>query len=293
MKIGISSYSYSRLIQSSQIEWIDVVAKSSELGFDAIEFIDLPESDEPTQIAFANQVRETCASFDLPIVNYAVSGDFIHGCGGDMEAEIQNIKRSVRVAAALGSPQMRHDVTRGFTRSTQGPLAFQSVVSKLAEGCRTIAQYAADLGVQTLVENHGYYCQDSERMEQLADAVDHPNFGLLVDIGNFICVDENCAAAVGRLMPFARHIHIKDFHLKPGTHPDPGEGWNRSRGGNHWRGAIIGHGDVPIPQCLALIRQSGYDQTLTIEYEGMEEVLTGIRIGHDNLRKFLEESTTA
>jgi len=270
--------------------WMDVVAKSSELGFDAIEFIELPGEDEAAQKASADRVREACAAVNLPIVNYAVGADLIHGSGGDMKAEIERVKGCVRIAAALGAPQMRHDATRGFTREASGPRGFQSVVSKLAEGCREITQYAADLGVQTLVENHGYYCQDSERMEQLADAVDHPNFGLLVDIGNFVCVDEDCAQAVGRLMPFARHVHIKDFHLKSGTQPDPGEGWHRSRGGNHWRGAIIGHGDVPVSQCLTLICQSGYDQTLTIEYEGMEDALVGIRIGRDNLLRYWGEA---
>ena len=38
-----------------------------------------------------------------------------------------------------------------------------------------------------MVENHGYFAQDSDRVEKLINAVDHPNFGLLLD-GATSCV---------------------------------------------------------------------------------------------------------
>src|SRR5690606_13169877 len=218
--------------------------------------------------------------------NYAVGADFIHGEGG-LATEIERVKGCVRVAAALGATHMRHDATRGYTRDARRPRSFAAILPELASACRAITEYAADLGVRTLVENHGYFCQDSERLEQLADAVGHPNFGLLADLGNFICVAEDPPRALGRLMPFVRHVHVKDFHLKPGTCPDPGEGWHTSRGGNYWRGSIIGHGDVPVAQCLRLLKQAGYDGSFSIEYEGMEDPLTGIRIGRDNLRRLM------
>jgi sugar phosphate isomerase/epimerase len=139
-----------------------------------------------------------------------------------------------------------------------------------------------------MVENHGFFAQDSERMEKLVTAVDHPNFGLLVDMGNFLCVDEEPEKAVGRLMPYAFHVHAKDFHVKSGNQPNPGRGWFSSRGGNYLRGAVIGHGDVPIVQCLKIMKGKNYDGILSIEFEGMEEPLEGIAIGLENLRSFVD-----
>ena len=77
-----------------------------------------------------------------------------------------------------------------------------------------VDEFAADLGIKTMVENHGYFCQDSERVEKLMNAVNHPNFGALVDMGNFLCADEDPARAVGRMAPYAFHCHAKDFHVK-------------------------------------------------------------------------------
>ncbi|MCB0092362.1 MAG: sugar phosphate isomerase/epimerase, partial [Caldilineaceae bacterium] len=157
----------------------------------------------------------------------------------------------------------------------------------LAEGCRAVTEYAAAKGIKTMVENHGFFCQESTRVEKLVTAVDHANFGVLIDMGNFLCADDEPASAVGRLMPFAFHCHAKDFHVRSGNEVAPGRGWFQSRAGNYLRGAIIGHGNVPVLQCLKVMQRDGYDGVLSIEYEGIEDVLTGIEIGHENLRRMV------
>ena len=139
-----------------------------------------------------------------------------------------------------------------------------------------------------MTENHGYISQDSVRIEKLLTAVAHPNFGVLLDLGNFYCVDEDSAQAVGRLAPYAFHAHAKDFHIKSGNGVNPGEGWFMSRGGNYLRGAIIGHGDVPLLQAIRALKRSGYDGVLSVEFEGMEDPLVGVRIGQANLRRLVE-----
>jgi sugar phosphate isomerase/epimerase len=109
-------------------------------------------------------------------------------------------------------------------------------------------------------------------------------------MGNFLCVDEDPAKALGRVLPYAFHVHAKDFHVKPGNGPNPGQGWFRSRAGNYLRGAIIGHGEVPIAQCLGIMKRSGYDGVLSIEFEGLEDPLKGIAMGLENLRRYAAEA---
>lgn len=50
--------------------------------------------------------------------------------------------------------------------------------------------------------------QDADRIEQLVCGVAHDNFGLLLDMGNFLCADESPAVAIGKLravcLPCAR-----------------------------------------------------------------------------------------
>ncbi|NQU44971.1 sugar phosphate isomerase/epimerase [bacterium] len=289
MKLGVSSYSFVRLVRSGAMSQLDVIAKTKELGFDVIEFstFELPEGETP--LSFAPKVREECDRVGLQITNYTIGADFLNGSGGDLESEVERVKEEVCVAEILGTPGMRHDATRGFLAENPGAKSFAAAVPRVAEGCRAVTEFAASRGIRTMVENHGFFCQDSARVEQLICAVDHPNFGALIDMGNFICADDDPGRAVGLLAPYAFHVHAKDFHLKPGTLPYPGEGWGISRGGNFFRGAIIGHGDVPIRQCLRILKRAGFDGVLSIEFEGMEEPLTGIRLGFENLKRSVGE----
>ncbi len=287
MKIGISSYSYSRLVRAGAIKQIEVIALAKEAGFDTIEFSTIAVPEGQSLPDFARALRRTADELGMPIANYTIGADFLTGSGGDLQAEIERVRREVDIAAILGAPGMRHDATRGFPAGHGGAKGFDDALPRLAEGCRGVTAYAADKGIKTMVENHGFFCQDSERVEKLINAANHPNFGVLVDMGNFYCVDEDAGVAVGRLAPYAMHAHAKDFHLKPGSAFHPGEGWFLSRGGNFLRGAIIGHGDVPLLQALRALKRNGFDGVLSIEFEGMEEVLPALRIGQENLRRLV------
>ena len=143
--------------------------------------------------------------------------------------------------------------------------------------------------LKLMVENHGFYVQDSERVEKLYAAVDNKNFGLLTDMGNFLCADEDPASAFARVAPYAYYVHAKDFIVKPFTDADPGEGSFRSRGGKYLRGTIVGHGNVPIKQCMYQLKRAGYDDCISIEFEGMEPVFDALRIGLANLKKYWAE----
>lgn len=289
MKIGVSSYSYSRLVNSGAMPQMDVIAKTKELGFDVLEFSTIAVPEGRTLPDFARELRAEADRVGLEIANYTIGADFLNGSNGDLSAEIERVKREVDIAKILGAPGMRHDVTAGFHSGDRRGKSFDDALPILVEGCRAVTEYAAKIGIRTMVENYGYFCQDSLRVEKLAAAVAHENFGILVDMGNFICADDDPGIAVGRLMPYAIHVHAKDFHLKRGGSPHSGEGWNVSRGGNFWRGAIIGHGDVPVVQCLHAMKHANYEGVLSIEFEGMEDVLTGLRIGQANLRRYVEQ----
>jgi sugar phosphate isomerase/epimerase len=289
MKIGVSSYSYSRLVRGGQIKQIEVPAYAKKVGFDVVEFSTIAVPEGETLDHFAPILREECDKVGIPIANYTIGADFLRAPGG-WKSEVERLKGELKIAKILGVPGMRHDATAGFPANHLGGKSFDDALPTLAKGCRAVTEIAADMGIRTMVENHGQFCQDSERVEKLICAVAHPNFGALIDMGNFLCADENPGQAVGRLLPYCFHTHAKDFHVKPGTAPAPGVGWFLSRGGNFLRGAIIGHGDVPVTQCLRRIRQAKFDGVLSIEFEGMEDVLTGIELGLQNLRRFVSET---
>lgn len=254
--------------------------KAKEIGFDAIEMVDfLLGETEPE--AFA----EEAARVGIGISNYAVLGDLLTGSNGDLMKEVERICAQVDLAKILGCPTLRHDVVGGVTpHRWQG---FDSVLDRLAEGCRIITDYAAGLGIRTMTENYGYFSQDSLRVERLINTVASDNFGWLVDIGNFLCADEEPSAAVGRAARYAFYVHAKDFIVKSGNETDPGREFFLSRGGRFLRGTILGHGNVPVAACLRALKRAGYDGYISIEFEGMEDCTEGVAIGFENLKRYI------
>ncbi len=288
MKLGISSYSYSRYVRNGEMKQIDVIEAAKKAGFDVIEFATIAVPEGKTLIEFSKELRAEADRVGIEIANYTIGADFIGGCEGNLDAEIERLKGEVDIAEILGAPGMRHDITYSLKADDPSLRSFEAALPRLAAGCRAVTEYAAQKGIKTMTENHGFISQDSERVERLITAVGHTNFGALVDFGNFFCADEDSGIAVGRLAPYAFHAHAKDFHFKAGTEVNPGEGWFMTRGGNFIRGAIIGHGNVPLLQSIRALKRTGYDGVLSIEFEGMEDPHQGIRIGLENLRKLVE-----
>ena len=281
MKIGVSSYSFHQAVSAGRMSTYDIVDAAAKLGFEALDFAVLL-GDDPIPEMCAKLGRQA-KDAGLPVKNYAVSADFL---ANDVDAEVEKTCREVDNAVLLGAQTFRHDVT--WTQPRQGAaFTFESVLPRLAEGCRRVTEYAAQRGIKTMVENHGQFVQDSARVLALIDAVGHENFGALVDMGNFLCADEAPEKAVGVLAPHAFHAHAKDFLHKPCTAADPGKGWFGTRGGAYLRGTIIGHGVVPVEAAIRILKRAGYDDTVAVEFEGMEPCETALEISLENLRRLV------
>lgn len=287
MKFSVSLYSFYSAIKAGELTPLQCVQKAKELGFDAIEAVDFvnfkcPE-DEMAQEAQA--IRAEAEKQGLAVSSLAVSADLLNGSGGDTAKEIERVKKYVDIAAALGAPRMRHDITQGAKPAK----SYDCLLPRLADAVREITGYAEQKGVVTMTENHGFFSQDSRRVEKLYTAVGHTNFKLLCDIGNFLCADEDPALAVARVAPYTAYVHAKDFICKSFYAEDPGEGAFQTRAGNFLRGTIIGHGNVPVKQCLRTLKAAGFDDTIAIEFEGLEPCVEAVRIGLANLKKYWDE----
>ena len=285
MKIGVSSYSFQQLINSGKETQLTIMKKAKEMGFDGIEFIDLSAPEGMSETEFASLIREESEKLSLPVIAYTISANLLNDKG--LEAEVERICRKVDVAEILGAGCMRHDAAWGMPDNSKSYAGFEQILPTLVDGCRKVTEYAKEKGIVTMIENHGFFCQDSERVEKIICGVGNPNFGVLLDVGNFSCADENSAVATGRLASYIKHIHAKDFHIKNGNGLNPGKGFFKSRGGNYLRGSIIGHGDIPVYQCLSIAKAAGYDGYVSVEFEGMEDCITGIEVGFENLKKMI------
>ena len=276
MKIGVSSYSFRKHQKATGCSYTDLCDKAKELGFEGIEFIDLKTEDD---IAEAKKIRAHCEEIGLPIVAYTVGANLQTE---DLRAEIDRLKGCVDVAHALGASVMRHDVASKL-REAEG-YTWEQAIEDMVPAIREVTEYAASKGIRTCSENHGFIFQAPEVVEELILAVNHKNYGWLCDMGNFLCVDADPAESVYIAAPYTFHVHAKDFLFKPGTEPAPAGFSLVTGGGNYLRGTVVGHGIVPVRQCVNILKRAGYDAWLSLEFEGAEDNIPALQNGLAFLR---------
>lgn len=284
MKLGVSTYSLFQALKSGEMDIMAVIDWIADQGGEHVEIVPLG-FDLPGNFGLADQIRQKAESRGIEISNYAIGANFLTDSEEAYHKEIERVKGEVDLAAKLGVKKMRHDVAQSADRSIAN---FNQQLGRMAEACRQIADYALTYGITTSVENHGYFVQHSDRVQALIQAVDRPNFRTTLDVGNFMCADENSVAAVKNNISYASMVHVKDFYLRP-SHQNPGQGWFQTLQGNYLRGAIAGHGDIDMREVLRVIKSSGYDSYISLEFEGMEECKTGTLIGLQNIKRLWED----
>lgn len=288
MKFALTTYSLSQLRRNNGVSETELVSIAKELGFDGIEFAEINPAEGQDKIEYAKTLKAECEKVGITPTQYSIGADFINGSDGDLEKEIERLKYEVDVAVALGVSGMRHDATGGFKGEERKYKGFDEALPRIVKGYKAVTEYAAKKGIKTMIENHGYFCQDSDRVEKVVTGVGNPNFGVQLDIGNFLCADENPVTACSRLAPYISYVHTKDFHIKSGNGFAPCDGFFKTRGGNYLRGAVLGHGDVPVLQCLSIVKTAGYDGFVTLEFEGCEDAKTACAWGLNTLKKVNE-----
>lgn len=284
MKIGVSSYSLSRAIIAKQLTVVDTISWIADNGGQHIEIVPIGFDlvDNPQLI---EAIRSKASELHVDISNYAIGANFALQEESIYEQEINRVMKHVDIANGLGVKLMRHDVASSSDTSIQ---QFLADLPRLTQACQRIADYASQFGITTSVENHGYYIQASDRIQALIHSVNRPNFRTTLDIGNFMCVDEDPLVATKKNISYASMIHLKDFFLRPANR-NPGFGWLLTASGNYLKGAIVGHGDIDMWEALRIIKQSGYNGYLSIEYEGMEDCQLGTKLGLDNAIRIWNE----
>src|SRR5262245_48931045 len=116
------------------------------------------------------------------------------------------------------------------------------LMDRLVERCRSLFDRAAPYGCRLAFEPEpGMFIDTMDKFAELFDRVNHPAFGLTLDIGHLHCMGE---------VPIERHIrrwkdvlwnvHIED--MKRGVHEH----------------LMFGEGEIDFPPVLRALREIGY-----------------------------------
>ena len=293
MQFGFSSYTFYQRLRDGRMSLLDVIdwiADSSGTHMEIATVSLSPEISNDTsaldeQPEFVSAIKSHAADRGVILSNLVVPANLLSDDSDEHERNMGRLKRHIQIAAELGMGLFRHDVARWAHRA-EDVAEFESLMPRMVEASKELAQYAAQYGITTSVENHGLLMNGSERVRRLIYLVDEPNFKTTLDVGNFLSVDENPVVAVAENAPVASIVHLKDFYVRDEY---PGEGWHHTPGGSYLLGAIVGYGDLDMRAIVRGISQSGFDGFVSIEFEGIEDCLLGAATGLANAQRFFSE----
>ncbi|WP_274310101.1 sugar phosphate isomerase/epimerase family protein [Solibacillus daqui] len=293
MKIGLSTYSMVKKMRSGEMNVIDVLHWVKENGGEHVELVPY-EFTVVDNYELAEQIKDTAAELGLELSGYSLPANFVHDTEEALLEEVERLKKHIDVINFMGIKVLRHDVTLFTIPKEDTSIHFYNKhFDKMVRGSQLLADYAKQFGITTTIENHGFNVQTSDRVQSLIHAVNRDNFKTTLDVGNFLCIDEEPLVGVQKNIPYAARVHFKDFYIRP-YYENPGGGeWFHTVQDNYIRGAIIGHGDIKMREVIKIVKGSGYDGYLTVEFEGMEDCALGSKLGMENLKRLWNECVIA
>jgi len=293
MKLGLSSYSFRPLLANGSMQIEDMfdwlrTNRAEHLEIATFSFAEPGAEagyDLTAETETLGRVAAASATTGIPISGICLAAKFAFVDDAERRAQIDLVKRHIELCNRLQIGLLRHDVVLWSQRLNQ-TAEFEDAFPSIVDACHEIATFAASQGVTTSVEDHGFFMNGSDRIKRLLHAVDLPNFKFTVDVGNFLCVDEDAVVATKASLADASFVHLKDFYVRRTL---PGPGWLETLGGQFIRGSVFGYGDLETRMILEAIVASGYDGFVSLEYEGNEPTLFGCETGLGNIRRLLAE----
>lgn len=218
IKISDYSLNYSRDIADGKLTIFDFLRQCRKYDLEAASLHIRNLSSIST--TYLKTIRRAYLDNGLSMSMFTVSTNFGNPRGGE-RLEIEKAYNGIRVGMFLGAPILR--VFAGSPKDeADREAAFQRAVKSLRAVCEEAAEWGMTVGLQN--HNHGALARTGEETLRFIKMVNHPNFTILLDTGQFA----GSGGASGELpeslkgtdpmesirmtAPLARHVRVKFYN---------------------------------------------------------------------------------
>lgn len=211
------------------------------------------------------KIRRMVNASGIQLTSVCAHANLLDPTSPDTYATTEIIK-AIRLAHHLGIDQVI--TTEGDPKTGFGEhLTSEQQLFVIREKLHVPIQWAAELGVELLLEPHGRVTGTIEGMSALLASLNNPDVvGICLDTGNSWLAGSDPLEYIARFGSRIRHVHWKDL----------GEEWQSRRGQLYGTGMStipLGDGMVGIPSIVAALKKAGFDGPTTLEIAGQDAVL--------------------
>jgi L-ribulose-5-phosphate 3-epimerase len=205
-RVSLAEWSFNRSFRAGKWKNLDMPKILREsLSIDALEYVN--QFFEVPTVGYLRKLKRACEQSGVTSVEIMVDDEDPMAAPDRkdrMDAAIAH-RKWIDAAHFLGCQFIRCNMRGGPQDWTQD----RDLVKRAAESFTDLLNYAKPSGVKVVIENHGGSSSNPDVLASLMKAVNDPNFGMLVDIGNWNKGDDQYEA-VGKLLPWAKGISVKD-----------------------------------------------------------------------------------
>lgn len=249
-KISLAQWSLHRELQGGKLDNLDFAkVTKEEFGIDGVEYVNQFFKDKAKDGKYLEDMKQRAADNGVESVLIMIDGE---GALGDADEgrrtkAVQNHYPWVAAAKFLGCHSIRVNA--------QSSGSYQEQVQRAADGLRKLSEFAKDVDINVIVENHGGLSSNGQWLAQVIMQVGMDNCGTLPDFGNFrIGKDEKTGKQIvydrymgmSALMPFAKAVSAKSHDFD-----DAGE-----------------ETQTDFMKVMQIVMDAGYHSWVGIEYEG-------------------------
>lgn len=275
-EISLAQWSLHRSLYSGELDHLDFAKISKEnFGIDAIEYVNSFFFEKAEDKSYLREMKTRADDYGVKSLLIMCDNE---GSLGDPDNQkrqkaVENHYKWHEAAKYLGCHSIR--VNAYLTESLHGlevgdytkTGSYENQVSLAADGLRKLTEFGANIGINTIVENHGGLSSDGAWLASVMKAVDHPMCGTLPDFGNFRIEGDRWYdryKGVKELMPFAKAVSAKSHDF--------------DSNGNETQTDFF--------RMMDIVMDAGYSGYVGIEYEGSGiDEMSGIKATKDLLER--------
>ncbi|MFE7438037.1 sugar phosphate isomerase/epimerase family protein [Streptomyces tendae] len=277
------------------LEALELFARA---GLDAAEVIYQDDYTSGLPIGDAAAAAEAARVADgegIPIIGLTPYTTAINATDEHIRAAaVGELRSAIDIAHAIGANRIR--VYSGAWQPDRKDHA--SHWAQLVRSLQELSAPAADAGVVLCAENHfGTMTQTARDTAELIRAVDSPAVRVLYDQANLTFThDEDFEDAFAVQGDLIGHVHVKDLVFKDPNAPFVASETARVHAEERAvMSRVVGDGILAWSSILRRLREAGYDDVLSLEYEyrwhpqDLEAPEPGFRRGAEHLRTLLRQ----
>lgn len=252
-KISLAQWSMHQQLFDGSADPKDFAKDAKEkYGIQAIEYVSAFYKDQATDESFWKDMKERSDQYEVKNIMIMVDGEGDLGAEDEQERlqAVMNHHKWIKAASILECQSIR---VNAFGSSNYEVFK-ESMIKSLTELGETASLYNLNI----IIENHGSFSSEADKIVDIISQVGLPNVGTLPDFGNWCYskqwggVDGACEASydlyqgVEEFMPFAKSVSAKTYDFNEDGTPE----------------------FIDFKKMMAIVKNAGFKGYIGIEYEG-------------------------